>query len=259
MQELRGAQAVVTGAASGIGRAISLALAREGTHLYLVDVEPSGLESVAKQAESVAKQAESPGVEVRTGRFDLADAAAVSACAEAILAAERQPRLLVNNAGVAWRGSARRMPHDEVERLLAVNLLAPVRLTQRLLPTLLEQPDPHVLNVCSLAGLVAIRGLALYSTSKFGLVGYSQALRRDHGDRLGVTALCPGWVATPLLEAGNSGRRHKRKRRSQSPEYVAERALEAIRADRSLVVLSPVAKLLWWAHRIHPGLRRRRR
>lgn len=99
--------------------------------------------------------------------------------------------------------------------------------------------------------------LALYSTSKFGLVGYSQALRRDHGDRLGVTALCPRWVATPLLENAGSGRRRPRKRRTQSPEYVAERALEAIRADRSLVVLSPVAKLLWWAHRIHPGLRRR--
>ena len=101
--------------------------------------------------------------------------------------------------------------------------------------------------------------LALYSTSKFGLVGYSQALRRDHGDRLGVTALCPGWVATPLLENASSGRRRPRKRRTPSPEYVAERALEAIRADRSMVVLSPVAKLLWWAHRIHPGLRRRRR
>jgi len=112
MQELRGVQAVVTGAASGIGRAICLALAREGTHLFLVDVDSAGLESVAQEAQSVAREAESPGVEIRTGRFDLADAGAVSACAQAILAAERPPRLLVNNAGVAWQGSARRMPRD---------------------------------------------------------------------------------------------------------------------------------------------------
>jgi 3-oxoacyl-[acyl-carrier protein] reductase len=252
MRELRGARSVVTGAASGIGRALALALSREGADLFLVDLDAEGLGSVADEARAEAAR-------VETAVFDLASADAVADCADAILSAPTPPRLLVNNAGVAWRGKAARMPRDEVERVLAVNLLAPIRLTQRLLPTLLEQPDPHVLNVCSLAGLVAIRGLALYSASKSGLVGYSEGLRRDHGGRLGVTALCPGFVDTPMLRDIDAARGRRRRRGAGAPDEVARRALAAVRADRALVVVSPAARLLWWAHRIHPGMGRRRR
>ena len=250
MRELRGAQAVVTGAASGIGRALALALAREGSHLFLVDVDADGLLAVAKEAQNL-------GSEVETDTCDLSEIESVAGCAERILSASRPPRLLVNNAGVAWKGSAQRTPPDEVERMLAVNLLAPIRLTQRLLPVLLEQKDSHVLNVCSLAGLVAVRGLTIYSASKFGLVGYSQGLRRDHGKSLGVTAICPGWVDTLLLDGFDSAR--KRTRRGLTPDAVAKRAIAAILADRSLVVMSPLARILWWAHRICPGSRRHRR
>ena len=241
MKRLRGRRALLTGAASGIGRALARALAREGVELALVDRDAQRLEAVASGIEASG---------VRTFCFDLAHEAAVSACAERVLAEGSGLHLLVNNAGTTWYGPTRRMPAEDCERVLAVNLLAPVRLTQRLLPTLLAQDEAHVVNLCSISGLVALRRLAVYSTSKFGLVGYSQALASEYGRRLGVTAVCPGFVDTPLLEASRA--RRPPSVLTTRPEVVAARTVRAIRRDRRLVLVSPLARALWWTRRFGP-------
>ena len=148
MKQLRGRRALVTGAASGIGRALAHALARQEVELCLVDRDEEGLEAVASELD---------GARVRTLCFDLGHESAVAACAHDVLAGGHALHILVNNAGTAWYGPTRSMPPEDYERVLAVNLLAPVRLTQRLLPTLLAQDEAHVVNVCSIAGLVALR------------------------------------------------------------------------------------------------------
>src|SRR5262249_54724362 len=142
----------------------------------------------------------------------------------------------------------------------AVNLLAPIRLIHDFLPTLASQDEAHILNMCSVFGLVTQRKLTAYQTTKFGMVGLSLALRAEYArGGIGVTALCPGLVRTTMLESAERGRPDKRLPLPPaflmtSPEHVAERALAAIRRNQGIVVVSPLARLMWWTMRLAPGL-----
>ena len=168
--------------------------------------------------------------------------------------------ILVNNAGVAYYGPTECMTAEQWQRLLAVNLLAPIQFTRELLPTLLERPEAHILNVCSIAGLVASGRLAAYHVSKYGLVGFSEALRAEFDRRgLGVTALCPGLVRTNIFQAAVNGRPEKPKRTPPawlcaSPETIANQAVRAIVKNRGLVVVTPMARFLWYFKRLSPSL-----
>jgi 3-oxoacyl-[acyl-carrier protein] reductase len=194
MRTLRGKTALVTGAASGIGRAITIALARERADLYLVDIDDINLESAALEARS-------HGVAVVTRHCDLAEPTQITATVDTLLAHwGGRLNVLINNAGIADRCFTHEMSDAQWNRIIAVNLLAPIQLTRMLLPTLLAN-DAHLLNVCSIFGLVTTRKAAAYQTSKFGLVGFTTALRAEYGSpEFGVTALCPGFVKTPMMD-----------------------------------------------------------
>ncbi|MEX1094744.1 MAG: SDR family oxidoreductase [Planctomycetales bacterium] len=253
MKTFRGKQALVTGAASGIGRSLALALAREGARLHLVDIDEAGLAAVVAEARAF-------GVEAVGARCDLSRAEDVDHMLDGLLARWGGVDLLVNNAGVCYYGPTDKMPIEQWRWLMELNLMAPVRITGRLLPALLDRPDPHVLNVCSVAGLVAGGRSAAYQTSKFGLVGYTEALRAEFGRRgLGVTALCPGPVRTNLYRAGVSGRKDRAVPEpprwiSTTPDRVARIALKAIRRNRRLVLITPLAHLLWNLKKFAPWL-----
>jgi 3-oxoacyl-[acyl-carrier protein] reductase len=252
MQIIRGKKVLVTGAASGIGRAITLELASEGADLFLVDIDAANLETVADQARR-------HGVEAVTVVCDLAEPAQVTAAVNALLAKWGRLNILVNNAGVTYYGSTHAMTDEQWRRIMAVNLLAPIQLFRELLPTLLAAEDAHVLNVCSMFGLVGWRKATAYQTSKFGLVGFTAALRAEyHREHFGVTALCPGFVDTPLLEreaAGEGGEpRSAPPWISVSPEKVAVKAIRAIRKNRGMVLITPAAHFYWRLMRFSPAL-----
>jgi 3-oxoacyl-[acyl-carrier protein] reductase len=253
MRIIRGKKAFVSGAASGIGRALTLALAREGAALYLVDVDADKLAATATQARA-------HGVEVVTRTCNLCEPCEISAAVNAVLEAWGRIDLLVNNAGVAYYGPTHNMTAAQWDRLLAVNLLAPVQLIREFLPTLASQDEAHILNLCSIFGLVTQRKVTAYQTTKFGMVGLSLALRAEYSrGGLGVTALCPGLVRTAMLESAERGRPDKRLPLPPaflmtSPEHVAARALAAIRRNKGIVVISPFARLMWWTMRLAPGL-----
>jgi short-subunit dehydrogenase len=250
---LRGKRALVTGAARGIGRAIALALAREGAQLFLVDIDGRGVEACAREAEAL-------GSKVRFEIRDLSIPAEISACTTTCVAALNGLDILVNSAGVLRYGLHHEMLTESWNMVLSVNLLAPVQFVQELLPTLAAQKESHILNVCSLVGLVPVRKLAIYQTSKFGLVGFSLALR-TLGSRynIGVTALCPSLVDTPMLEEMGP-RWYKRSMRLGplsplvSPEAVASRAIASIRRNKGIMVMPLSGKLLWLAYRLAPTL-----
>ncbi len=148
------------------------------------------------------------------------------------------------------------MRDTEWDRIIAVNLLAPIALTRMLLPTLLAN-DAHLLNVCSIFGLTTTRKLAAYQTSKFGLVGFTAALRAEYGSpEFGVTALCPGFVQTPLMKRIADAHRYwvPSAWMYATPEKVAARALDAIRRNKGIVVVTPVARINWLIARLSPGL-----
>jgi len=246
-----GAKAVVTGAGSGIGRCIALALADEGADLCLIDINEDTLQATARDARR-------RGVGVVSKTCDLSQPKEVGAAADFVLAAGDRLNILVNCAGIAHYGATDAMTDEQWNRLLSVNLLAPVQLTRLLLPTLLAQGEAHILNVCSIFGLVPAPRLAAYETSKFALVGFSQAMRAEYGrPGFGVTALCPGFVQTPMIQVLANDLRGQGVAVpswvTTRPEIVAAAAIRAIRRNQGLVVVRRMARAYWWLARISPG------
>jgi len=251
MRTLRGKKALVTGAASGIGSAIALALAQEGIDLYLVDIDKAKLATTAHEAKGF-------GVRVVTRSCDLAQSDEINAMVDALLSQWGTLDLLVNNAGIAYYGPTHGMTAEQWDRILSINLLAPIQLVRKLLPTLLARDDPHILNVCSIFGLVPMRKGAAYQTSKFGLVGLSAALRAEYDSEIGVTALCPGFVRTPMLETFDIGPEQRRHRipgwLCASPKAIGAAAIHALRRNKGIVVVTPIAQLYWLLSRLFPGV-----
>ena len=250
MKSIRGKKALVTGAGSGIGRAIALALAREGADVVLIGRDRAKLEATAAAATAL-------GVSAVVSTCDLSQPAAITAAVKDLLARWGHLDILVNNAGTAYYGPLQTMPDAVSDQILAVNLLAPIQLVRELLPALQAREEAHVVNVASIFGLVQMRKSAVYQTSKFGLVGFSTALAGEVGSRtFGVTTLCPGFVRTPMLGnyAGGQDQRHTVPAwASTSAERVADAAIRAIYANKAIVVLPWSATLLWWATRIAPN------
>lgn len=251
MKSIRGKRALVTGAASGIGREIALRLALEGADVWLLDVDLAGLQEVAHDARVC-------GVEAVAARCDLSESTEISAALADMLAAWGSIDILVNNAGVAFYGATERMTAQQWDWLLAINLHAPIQITRELLPILMGQDEAHVLNVCSVAGLVAGPRSAAYHVSKFGLVGFTESLRAEFGRRgIGVTALCPGPVRTNLYKSAVSGSKRKAVPvppawLCTTPARIADIAVHAIRKNRRVVVITPIAHLLFNAKRFAP-------
>ncbi|HTQ39361.1 MAG TPA: SDR family oxidoreductase [Pirellulales bacterium] len=253
MKHLKGKRCFLTGAASGIGRALALRLAGEGVHLYLVDVDAAGLQTIVDECRR-------RGV-VAVGRpCDLSQPTQISAAIADLLARWKYIDLLVNNAGVAYYGPTEKMTGPQWDWLMSINLLAPVQITRELLPTLLARNGAHILNVCSISGIVAGGRFSAYHTSKFGLTGFTEALRAEYNRKgIGVTNLCPGPVSSNLYNRAISGRSRGQPVPnppawlSASPDYVARRGVSGIKRNKRLVLVTPLARLLFALKRISPA------
>jgi short-subunit dehydrogenase len=244
MKTIRGKRAMVTGAASGIGRAIAVRLAKEGANLFLVDIDLENLRSVVDEIRDC-------GVEVIVRYCDLSDASQISAAVGELRRNWPGLDILINNAGIAYHGPTHLMTAEEWRQIMSVNLLAPIQLVHELLPILLSSDDSHLLNVCSMFGLVSWHRIAAYQTSKFGLVGFTLALRAEYySESFGVTALCPGFVNTPLSKKNAAIPTWA----CITPDRVAARTVRAIRRKQGLVVMTPFARGFWRMTRLLPGL-----
>jgi short-subunit dehydrogenase len=187
---LRGAVVVVTGASAGIGRATSIAFARCGSHLVLAARRGELLEELARE------------IERRGGRAlpvpaDITSDAGVAAVTERTLSHHGRCDVLVNNAGVPGGGPFADAAPERIDAIVRTNLLGVLTVTRAFLPAMLESGRGHVVNVASIAGLVALPGTAVYSATKHAVVAFSEALDgevRDRGVR--VTAVNPGLVRT---------------------------------------------------------------
>lgn len=251
MKTLAGKRVLITGAARGLGRALALRLAKENCQLALLDCEESGLTQTAR----LVTEAGAPSASIFA--CDLTKPEQISESVQRIRAEIGSLEVLVNNAGVTWYGSTGQMSGEEWDRLLAVNLLAPVQLIREFLPDLQSRPEAHILNVSSVYGLVATNRSAAYHCSKFALVGLSEALRAEcDRNGLGVTVLCPGFMPTELFGAAEEGKKDRRPPNwiCTTPERVADKAVRGILKDRRMVVVSPLAHTLYVVRRLFPGL-----
>lgn len=208
---LAGARVLITGASSGIGAATARAVAASGARLMLAGRDRERLAVVAAQT----------GGRVLAG--DVADADDLACRASPV-------DVLVNNAGLGWAGPFARMPATDVERLVEVNLSAPIRLTRLLLPGMIDEGRGHLVFLGSIAGAMGVREEAVYSATKAGLLAFAEGLRHEVRG-IGVSVLLPGAVDTPFFE--RRGVPYARRRPAPIPaDRVARAIVAAIERER---------------------------
>ena len=252
MRCLRGKNAIITGAASGIGRAIALQMARNQCNLFLIDIDREGLNQICEASRSF-------DIEVHACCIDLANSDAIS---QAVRQAARKFRtidILINNAGICYYGKSVNMRPSQWQRMVAINLSAPMQLVHECLPFLLTQDRSHVVNIASMYGLFVTSKSTTYHATKFGLVGFSEALRAEYKRfGLGVSAVCPGYVKTKLMTSmENSDPRAAKgppKWMQCSPETVARRTIRAIRRNQRMAVITPTAHVCYRLRQWFPGI-----
>lgn len=191
---LAGRTAVITGAGSGIGRAVAVSLAQRGCHLALSDINESGLLETVHLVRA-------PGLRVSSNLLDVSDRAQVAAYPSLVLAEHPGVDILVNNAGVALGGHFDEVSDEDFEWLFSINFWGVLRMTRAFMPLLKASNDARLVNLSSVYGIVAPAGQAAYSASKFAVRGFSEALRHElEGTTVGVTVVHPGGVATSIAD-----------------------------------------------------------
>jgi len=254
-----GRTCVLTGAAGGIGAALALALAERRAVLALIDKDAAGLDRVAAMARELGAR------EVTTYVIDLSDRGDRLELAAEIASRHGGADLLINNAGVALTGTFEQNSMVDFDWLLEINLHAVIRMTKAFLPQLLARPGSHVVNISSLFGLIAPPGQVAYATSKFGVRGFTDALRNELGPRgVGVTVVHPGGIRTNIAtnarisgpdpdgEQAAQARKFTETALTMPPEEAARQIVAAIQSRRPRLVITREAKAADWLSRLTP-------
>ena len=266
MENFSGRVAAITGAGSGIGRALARELARRGAHLALSDVDEAGL------AETVAL-CEGSGVKVTSARVDVADRAAVFAWADRVAEEHGKVNLVVNNAGVAPAATIEEGSIDDIEWLMGINYWGVVYGTKAFLPHLKAAGEGHIVNLSSVFGLISVPAQSAYNSAKFAVRGFTDALRIElEAADIGVscTTVHPGGIKTniarnaridPALQESAGTREEQAKRFERiamtSPEKAARQILTAVTRNRRRVLVGPDAKVIDLVSRLPAGLYQR--
>ena len=263
-QTFAGKRCFLTGAASGIGRATALRLARDGAELFLTDRDAAGLEQTAADVRALG------GTVAEYRALDISDYDAVAAFAADIHSRHPAMDVVMNIAGVSAWGTVDQLSHRQWRSMIEINLMGPIHVIETFLPPMVTAGrGGQLVNVSSAAGLVALPWHAAYSASKYGLRGLSEVLRFDLArHKIGVSVVVPGAVKTPLVnsvEIAGVDREHPRVSKwvdrfgghAVSAEHVAEKILTGIQRNRFLIYTSPDIRALyafkraaWWPYSV---------
>jgi NAD(P)-dependent dehydrogenase (short-subunit alcohol dehydrogenase family) len=253
MKDFSGRVAAITGAGSGIGRALAHALARQGAHLALSDIDDPSL------AETVA-QCEGFGVKITSRHLDVADRAAVYAWADQVVADHGTVNLIINNAGVALGATVESVSYEDFEWLMNINFWGVVYGSKAFLPHLKQSGEGHIVNLSSVFGLISVPSQSAYNSAKFAVRGFTDSLRMEleiEGANVSVTTIHPGGIKTNIARnarmdasvrdvAGDPEKAVRDFERAfiTSPEKAAQQILTAIRRDRRRALIGPDAKAI---------------
>ncbi|OFW55494.1 MAG: hypothetical protein A2W01_05250 [Candidatus Solincola sediminis] len=260
--EFKGKIVLVTGAASGLGRGIALAFARAGSDIVLADINEAGLAETAAMVEAAGSRS-------LIKRVDVASREQMEAMAAEVLSDWGRVDILVNNAGVGCGGELANIPIDDLEWIVGINLMGELYGTRLFLPHMIERGEGYIVNIASLSGLVLLPFHIAYTTTKFGLTGFSTALwaeTRRHG--IGVSVVCPGAISTNITEGmrmhvnekqGRSTAKFERmlQEKGIDPEEAGRLILEAVARRKFLILLGKEAYIMYYLTRLFPGLMRR--
>lgn len=254
----KGAAVLVTGAASGIGLALSKAAARRGAVVWMTDVDAAGVEEAAQ----------SIGPSARSAALDVRDAHAVSAMVERVVGESGRIDYLFNNAGIGLGGEAHELSNAHYDRIIDVNIRGVIHGITAAYPIMMKQRSGHIVNTASMAGLVPAPLLAPYVMTKHAVVGLSLSLRAEaatYGVR--VSALCPSAVETPILDAEMPADLPQPSWRPNVRRYLtsfggepypvdklAEDTIRGVERNRALIVTPSSARVGVFLYRLFPGL-----
>jgi len=260
MSKLQGRVAVVTGAASGIGRALAVRLADAGCRLAISDIDEQGLEET--RAECAQR-----GVDVDARRLDVSDKAAVFAYADAVAERFGEVNLVINNAGVALGATVEEMSLEDFEWLMGINFWGVVYGTKAFLPYLKRADWGHIVNISSVFGLIGVPTQSAYNAAKFAVRGFTESLRQEleiTGSHVSCTSVHPGGIKTNIARSSRLGGLGSFARpRDQmadefdkaartTPDAAARVILEAVEKNRRRALVGPDAYVIDWMQRALP-------
>lgn len=245
MTDIRGSRALITGAASGIGRLLAVEIGRAGGSLVLWDIDARGLGDVCDELREY-------GCEVQSYVCNLARREDVEAAAVRTLAESGPVDILVNNAGIVSGKSLLEISPDEIEKTFQVNTLSLFWTTKAFLPGMLERDRGHIVTIASAAGLAGTAKLTDYCSSKFAAVGFDESLRvelKRQQSRVITTVVCPFYTDTGMFAGVKT--RFPWLLPILDPEYVVKRTVRAIEKDRRRLVM-PRFVYTGWPSRLLP-------
>jgi short-subunit dehydrogenase len=262
MTAINGSAAAVTGAASGIGRALALELAARGCDLALADRDEAGLQQVA------AEISKTSGRKVTTHRVDVGEPARIQEFAAAATAAHPKLNIVINNAGVALLGNFNEVEQAQMDWLFNINFWGMVHATRAFLPHLSRQPAAHIVNLSSIFGIIAPPGQTAYSAAKFAVRGFSESLRHELAmtkSPVRLSVVHPGGVATNIVRNSRTGTGvTDNARRADSidrfdamaitmPTAAAQRIITGIEKNQPRILIGGDAKFMDLLQRFLPG------
>jgi short-subunit dehydrogenase len=262
MTAIHGSAAAITGAASGIGRALALELAAGGCDVAIADRDEAGLAAVAAELGS-------RGRKVTTHRVDVSDPAQIQAFAQAATAAHPGLNIVINNAGVAMLGLFNEFDHAQFEWLMNINFWGVVHGTRAFLPHLERQKAAHIVNISSIFGIIAPSGQTAYCASKFAVRGFSEALRHEFwlaNSPVQLTVVHPGGIKTNIARNMRTGaaitdnarrvesiERFDTEFAKTKPEVAAQTIIRGIEKNAPRVLIGNDAKFMDLLQRFRPG------
>ncbi|SDE39782.1 SDR family NAD(P)-dependent oxidoreductase [Rhodococcus tukisamuensis] len=262
MSDFTGKVVVITGAGSGIGRALALNLAREGARLALSDVDTGGLAETVRQAKAL-------GAEVKDDHLDVTQREAVLAYADAVVAYFGKVNQVYNNAGIAYHGEFEKSEFKDFERVMDVDFWGVVNGTKAFLPHLIASGDGHVVNISSLFGLLSMPGQSAYNSAKFAVRGFTESLRQEMliaEHPVKVTCVHPGGIKTAIARNATAGPGEDlatfaeffdKKLARTTPEDAAKTIVSGVRRSKPRVLIGLDAKALdGWVRLVGPGYQR---
>jgi NADP-dependent 3-hydroxy acid dehydrogenase YdfG len=233
----------VTGAGSGIGRALSLNLARQGALLAISDIDDAGLADTADLVKAAGVR------QVRSDHLDVADRAAFAAYASSVADQFGRVNVAVNNAGVALAGNFEDLEYPDMDWIMVINFWGVLHGTKEFLPHLIASGDGHVVNISSLFGLISMPGQSMYNAAKYAVRGMSEALREEMliaGHPVGVTVVHPGGIKTAIARNARVSAKEDKERTAKlfdeklakmSPERAAEIIVRGVRSNKARVLV----------------------
>ena len=243
MKALEDKVVVITGAGSGIGRALAVDLARRGALLAISDVDDEGLARTVDLVKGVGAK------EVRSDHLDVADRAAFTAYAAAVAEHFGRVNVVINNAGVALAGDFADLEYSDMDWIVGINFWGVVHGTKEFLPHLIASGDGHVVNISSLFGLISMPGQSAYNATKYAVRGMTEALREEMliaGHPVGVTAVHPGGIKTAIArnarvaeheDKAETARLFDEKLARMTPERAAEIIVRGILRNQARVLV----------------------